>query len=192
MNALRLVCFLMPVSFVSCEPAAKPATAISPIDGKSDSANGTVTVSIDGCEAAPKEEEALKQLAKSMVSDAIHDAINEVVQEMVKKLDISDPIETDLFSEVFGTDIPGSDALISVCLIRPASEAKEPRTIVLSREGKSFIRYTRAAAPVERPLEIMNIACMKDGHITQAEKILDYIDGTWKQLNINVRNEISK
>lgn len=192
MNITRLVCILLTLAGVSCQPPASPSTGTPQSNGKLDSSKGTITVTIDGREATPEEAEAFGALGKNLLSDAIHKAINDGLQEFLKKLDIIDPIESDLFSVSFGNETSGGDELWSVYLIRPSKETKAPRTTVLSRDGKPIIRFTRAIAPMERPLAIMTQTFTKDGHLTQRETFLVHSDDKWKQYRPSERNESMK
>jgi hypothetical protein len=192
MNIRRLVCILLPLAAVSCQPPASPSAPTLPSNGKSDPKKETIRVTIDGREATPAEAEAFGALGRKLVSDAIHKAPNEGAQELLKKLDISDPMETELLSVSFGPETSGGDGLWSVHLIRPAKETKEPRTIVLTRGGKPIIRFTRATAPVERPVAIMTLTVTKDGHPTQTETFLVHSDGKWKQYRPSERSESLK
>jgi hypothetical protein len=189
MNIRRLVCILLPLAAVACQLPGNPSAPTPPGNDKSDSKKGTITVTIDGREARPKEAEALGALGTKLLSDAIQKAINEGVQELLKKLDVGDPIETDLFSAPFGPETSGGNELWSVYLMRPGKETKEPCTIVLSRDGKPVIRFTRATAPVERPVAIMTLTFTKNGHLTQRETFLVYSNGKWKQYRASERSE---
>src|SRR5262245_1277053 len=127
MNILRLVCVLLPLAAVSCQPPASPRAPTAPSNGKSDSRKGTIAVTIDGRDATPEETEAFVALTKKLLSDAIGKAINEASQELLKKLDVADPIDIDLFSISFGPETSDGNELWTVYLIRPAKEIKEPR-----------------------------------------------------------------
>lgn len=189
MNIPRLVCILLPIAAVSCQPPASPSAATPQTNGKSDSEKGAITVTIDGREATPEEAEAFGSLGKKLLSNAIHKAINDGFQEFLEKLDITDPIESDLFSVSLGPETSGGEELWSVYLIRPAKETNEPRTIVLSRDGKPIIRFTRASAPVERPIAIMSVTSRKDGRLSQTETFLVHSDGKWKEYRPSERSE---
>lgn len=181
MNFPRLVCILLPLAAISCQPSPRPDGATSPSNSQPEFRKGTITVTIDGREATLEETEVFGAMGKKLLSEAIHKVINETSTELLKKLDIADPIETDLFSVSFGPETSGGDELWCVYLIRPAKEIKEPRTIVLLRDGKPIIRFTRATAPVERPLAIMSLTSTNGGSLSQTETFLVHIDGKWKQ-----------
>src|SRR5262249_18340655 len=126
MNVPRLACILLPLVAVSCQPPANSGAATSPSNSKAESKDGTITVTVDGREATPEEKEAFGALAKKLLSDAVHTAINEACQEFLKKLEITDPTEAELFSVSFGPETSGGEELLSVCVIRPGNEIKEP------------------------------------------------------------------
>lgn len=153
------------------------------------SENETITVKINGRDATPHEARAFKDFGRKLLSDALPKAIDEAFNEFQRKLDISDPIEADLLSESFVQEKWDGDSLRSVFLIRPAPDTTEPRSIVVSSAGKPIFRFTRAAAPIERPLAIVTLTFKKDGHLAQMEKFLVHIDGKWTQYRPSESNE---
>jgi hypothetical protein len=192
MITCRLACLLIPLVAVSCHCASSPTVKPSPSNEKSGSQKGTITVTIDGREATPEEAEAFGTFGKQLLSDAVAKAANKWWQELRQKLDINDPIETELLAEWLRSDPSGGDVLSAVYVIRPAKETKVPRTIVLLRDGKPIVRYTRARAPVEHPVAIITQTFTKDGHLTQSESFLVYGDGKWKQYRSSEHSESIK
>jgi hypothetical protein len=189
MNIPRFVCILLPLVAISCQPAERHSGTPSASKTESESEQGTITVTIDGREATPEEAEAFGALGKKLLSDAIHDAINEGFQRLLEKLDITDPIEIELFSVSFGPETSRGDELWSVYLIRPGVETKEPRTIVLLRDGKPIVRFTRVTGAAERPIAIMSVTSLRDGRLSQTETLLVHTDGKWKQYRPSERIE---
>ncbi len=216
MKVLHFVGILLALATISCQRSAQPTETTSPIDNKSGAMDarlqppvaretcspsnnkcrakdGTITVTIDGREATPEEQEVFSALGRKLLSDAVHKALNKVCQEIFKKLDITDPIEAKLFSGSFGPFGPETgkgDQLWSVHMIRSGKEDKDPHTIVLYSDGKPCLRFTRSAGPVERPVAIMSVTTLKDGSLAQAEMVLVYgSDGNWKQHRPRERKE---
>jgi hypothetical protein len=190
MKIPRRVYFLISLVAISCQPLAKSGEEASAIEGNAESKNETITVTIDGREATPEEKEAFGALGKKLLSDAIVKSVNDGVKEVLKKLDITDQIEAELFSVSFGPETSTRDELWSVYLIRAGNEIKEPRTTSILRDGKPIVRFTRATAPVERPIAVMNMTGTKDGRLTQADMFLVYgNDGKWKQYRPSERKE---
>src|SRR5260221_14239108 len=181
MRIARLAFILLVVTAISCEPSTKPQGALQPAPTEPEAKTETETmkVTINGREATPEEKEAFGEMFKKSFADAFAKAVNE---EMHKKLEITDPMEVQLFSGAFGPERLSDNELYSVYLIQPGTEIKEPRTIVLLTKEKPILRFTRATGPVERPVAIRSVTGTKDGRLLQADVYLVYgPDGKWKQ-----------
>jgi hypothetical protein len=189
---LLCVCITLCLAAISCEPRARPTGESPPTKGQSESEKETMTVTIDGRDATPVEKAAFGAWTKKLLSDAIHKAINKGIEDFFQKLEINDPIEMELFSVPFGRETSEGDLLWSVYLIRPGKEVLEPRTTTIMRDGKPVIRFTRAIAPVERPVAIMSLTCTNEGRLSQIDAFLDYVDGKWKQYRPSERIESLK
>jgi hypothetical protein len=183
MKIPRVLSFLILLPAISCQPSAKPSGDSAASEGKAESKKGTITVTdIDGRELPPEEQEAIGAWFKKRLSDAVVKALNEGIKDLLEELDINDPMEAELLSVKFGPEKTTGDELWSVYLIRPGGEIKEPRTIVLLRQGKPSVRFTRMSAPVERPIAVMSVTGFKDQHLAQIETCFVYgTDEKWKQ-----------
>jgi hypothetical protein len=190
MNRLRFLCILVLLAAISCQPLAKPETVPSPNDSTAKAVNGKITVIVDGREATPEEQEVFGALGKHLLSEAVARTVNEAQEQAFKKLDIIDPVETALFGASCGTRTFNGNELLSIHVIRPGKEGNEPQTIVLYRDGKSFVRFTRSSAAVARPVAVMTVTSLKDGRFDQEEWLLVYgSDDKWKQYHAHERAE---
>jgi hypothetical protein len=159
--------------------------------------DGSITVTIDGRKATPLEQEAFSHYAKMLLSDALPEILEEMANDVNKKLDIdlTDRVEADLLSVSFPSkpETSTDDQMFSIYLIRPGNEIKEPRTTSLLSEGKPVVRFTRATAPVERPIAVMSMTGTKNGRITQTDMFLVYgSDKKWKLYRPTERTESLK
>jgi hypothetical protein len=195
MNCLRYIWIVIPFTAISCGPSANPEAAPPASESEAEAKGGSFTVTIDGREATPEEQEAFHASTRQLLSDAIVKTVNEFSRQFVEKLEINDPIEKELIPvlNAFGPNTTNTAELWSVDLIRPQKECKEPNTIVLLREGKPFFRFTRATGPGERPVAFMTVTSLKDGQLAQEELFLVYgSDGKWKQFRPRERKETLK
>jgi hypothetical protein len=193
MSIPRLICTLLLLASISCQPSDKSGERSSPSHSQNEAKRGAITVTVDGREGSPEDVQAFGAWGKKVLSDAVHKAINDRCKEAVKKLDITDPLEVALLSVSFKPGTWTGDELWSVYLVRPGNETKAPRTIVLLREGRPIVRFTRATAPVERPIAVMSAIGIKDGRLAQVELFLIYgSDEKWKPYRPSERTESLK
>jgi hypothetical protein len=168
-------------------PESKPDSV--PGSRPQDLAQGTIT--IEGKGLPPEVKEVIAAHVKRLLSEAIGQAVREGWKEVLQKLKLADEIETKLFSQEFELGGPdGEEEVWAISLIKPAEEVRKPELTVLNRDGKPLFRFTRAFAPVDSPIAIVNWTRVIDGRPVQSELLLVYEkDGKWKQHPASERTE---
>jgi hypothetical protein len=168
-------------------PESKPDSV--PGSRRQDPAQGTITV--EGKGLPPEVKEAIAARVERLLTEAVDQAIREGWKEVCQKLKLADEIETSLFSQEFELGGPdGENEVWSIYLIKPAKEARQPELTILKRDGKPVLRFTRAFAPMDRPVAIVTWTRVIDGRPVQSELMLVYEkDGKWKQHRGTERTE---
>lgn len=86
---------------------------------------------------------------------------------------------------------PSMEPCFSIYLLRPRNAPAEPvSTLIVGRDDAPFLRFTRAHAPIERPLAILAAYRPVKGKLSHFEQTLVYgPDGKWIPLPTKERRE---
>jgi hypothetical protein len=166
--------------------AAPEAPAVDPSKSKpqeGERKQGSVRVTIDGKDATPEEEAVWAAILNELLCQAIKEAVQQGMEEVCKKLNISDDMERKLIFRAFQMEGQGDgEGTLSVYLIRPGKAFEMPQLIVLTADGKPFVRLTRVIGQVHRPLALVTGSWLVEGRPSFSEMFLVYDEtGEWKQ-----------
>jgi hypothetical protein len=181
----------MALVVVSCQPTPATNPPTPQRTEEPDESKGTITVeSVDGEPLSPEAEQAFAELGRHLLQKAVTEALKKGMEELYQKLKISDEIEKRLLAVQYGGGKDQATDTWSVYLIRPSNETLPPETIEVTRDSKSFIRFTRVFTKVEMPVAIMSLRRITDGKLNQSELILVYDPKAgWQPHRPTVTNE---
>src|SRR5262249_27513688 len=147
-------------------------------------------ITVEGVDWPPEVKEAIAAWMKRLLAEAVIEVARDGWKEVSQKLKIADEMEAKLLARAELDWPDGEEVVGSIYLIRPAKEVRNPECIVLKIDGKPFLRFTRAAAPVDRPVALVSSTAVVDGRPVQSEALLVYEKaGEWKQQRAGERTE---
>lgn len=133
--------------------------------------------------------EAIRPAFAELINKAVAKAVNQGAAELQWKLRIADDVERKLLSYTMGSwrdagpepdSDPDSPLAISIHLIRPGKVDQAPETLEADFEQPMMVRFTRATAPVERPVAVAAMTGTHAGRLWQRELFLAYgADNEW-------------
>jgi hypothetical protein len=142
---------------------------------------GGITIEAEGLSEEAKE--ALKEYTRKLLSKAVHAALNKAVKELEQKLGLADEVDRGAFNGIDQFDRPHQDGdRFSVWLLRPGSPGQAPQTVILAKDGKLTLRFTRVIAPVTRPVAVLTRVRLSGGQATQTEIYMEYDGKSWRTM----------
>lgn len=130
--------------------------------------------------------ERSQETIKKLLRESIVSAANKGRASFLEAAKITDAIERSLIDD-FDSLVQTHDAdiLYSIYVLKPNKEPERARVAEVTSRGKVVLRYTCVAADVSRPMALVSIIQIEDGHPLLREHVLSYTTNVgWKATSI--------
>jgi hypothetical protein len=178
--------------WVSREPTPPIALgrdgASEPIDQGAKAGDASITIHFEELPAEVREE------LRKLLSQVISEGLGKAAEEFVKELGAQDDIDAEALGSIdkFFDRPHRQDDCFTIWLLRPGA-AGPPQTVVAGQSGKAWLRFTRVAAPVAKPLAILQRVRISAGEITQAEIYMEHdAEKGWKPVPAKERRLVQQ
>jgi hypothetical protein len=116
-----------------------------------------------------------KALTEQVIAKAVYAAVNKRVKEFRQRHGLVDDVDDVVLVGPDKFDRPHEDGdRFSVWLLRSGPAAKEPQTVIVSKEGQPLLRFTRVVIPGIKPVAILSRIRQSRGQYILAELYMEY------------------